>query len=235
MERPTYGIVGRGRLATHMARYLELESQTFAAWHRGMPCAPAEALGDARFILLAISDDALDSFLSGEPDLAALNVVHFSGSRTLAGATGMHPLMTFGPETYDLATYRSIPFVTDRGGAGFSDVFPALTNLNWAIDPDLKPLYHAMCVLAGNFPTLLWSKAFEVFERDLGLPRDVLAPYLVRSLENTLESGGKALTGPLARGDRGTVRNNLAALGDDPFAEIYRAFAHASGMQEMQQ
>lgn len=233
MDRPTYGIAGRGRVATHMARYLELESQTFATWHRGMACGPAEALGDARFLLLAISDDALEDFLTSEPELATLNLVHFSGSKTIPGATGMHPLMTFGPKTYDLETYRAIPFITDRGAPAFSDVFPALSNLSWAIGPEEKPLYHAMCVMAGNFPTLLWSKAFEVFERDLGLPRDVLVPYLARTLENSLESGGKALTGPLVRGDVGTVQQNLAALGNDPFANIYRAFAHVAGMQEI--
>lgn len=233
MDKPTYGIVGRGRLARHMAQYLELESQTVATWHRGLSCTPAEALGDARFILLAIRDDALDPFLAEEPALAALNVVHFSGSRTVTGATGMHPLMTFGPETYDLKTYRAIPFITERGGLAFQDVFPALTNLSLAIDPEQKPLYHALCVMAGNFPTLLWAKAFKSFEQELGLPREVLAPYLARTLENTLASGGSALTGPLVRGDRGTVQSNLEALGSDPFAEIYRAFARAAGMQEI--
>ena len=233
MDIPAYGIVGRGRLANHIARYLELESQSCVTWHRGMACAPAEALGDARFILLAISDDALEPFLANEPELAALNVVHFSGSKTVPGATGMHPLMTFGPETYDLDTYRAIPFVTERGGPAFSDVFPLLTNLSWVIDPEQKSLYHALCVMAGNFPVLLWARAFESFERDLGLPRDVLAPYLARTLENTLESGGSALTGPLARGDRGTVKRNLEAIGSGPFADIYRAFARAAGMQEL--
>ena len=35
MEKPTYGLIGRGRVATHMARYLKLEAQPFLSWHRG--------------------------------------------------------------------------------------------------------------------------------------------------------------------------------------------------------
>ena len=36
MNEPTYGLIGRGRVATHMARYLELEAQPFVTWHREM-------------------------------------------------------------------------------------------------------------------------------------------------------------------------------------------------------
>lgn len=233
MKQPAYGIVGRGRVATHMARYLELESQQYSAWHRGMSRTPGDALGDAPVILLAISDDALETFLAEHLELSGRTFVHFSGSRVLESAAGLHPLMTFGPEPYTLETYRSIPFVTEQGATGFSEIFPTLVNPSWEIDISLKPLYHALCVMAGNFATLLWSKAFQDFESRLGLPRQILRPYLSQTLENTLRNGGKALTGPLARGDRVTARQNIAALGNDSYAGLYRAFAKSYGMQEI--
>lgn len=233
MEYPTYGLVGRGRVATHMARYLELEAIPFARWHRGMNRAAESVLVGTPVILLAISDDALRPFLSAHPALAERTVIHFSGAAVIEGASGMHPLMTFGPKPYDPETYRAIPFVCERGGLSFGEVFPGLPNPSRAIDPELKPLYHALCVMAGNFPALLWNKAFGEFEQRLGLPHELLRAYLYQTLENTLESGGKALTGPLARGDRGTVDRNLAALGDDTYAGVYRAFARSHGMQEL--
>ncbi len=183
-------------------------------------------------LLLAISDDALEPFLAAHPTLARKTCVHFSGSRTVPGAHGLHPLMTFGPKPYSREAYRAIPFVGEQGGLAFSEVFPSLPNPSWAIDPRDKARYHALCVLAGNFPTLLWAKAFEAFEAQLDLPRAILAPYLEQTLRNTLESGGTALTGPLARGDRGTVARNLDALDGDPYAAVYRAFARAHGLQE---
>lgn len=232
MEHITYGVVGRGRVAMHMTRYLELESQPVRQWHRGRWTTPESALEGSDVVLLAISDDALEPFLEAHPDLAHATCLHFSGSRAVEGAYGFHPLMTFGPETYDRETYRAIPFVTERGGPEFSDLFPALPNPSWSIDPDQKALYHALCVLAGNFPTLLWNKSFDLFEARLGLPRTMLTPYLEQTLRNTLASGGEALTGPLARGDRGTVARNLRALEGDAYADVYRAFARAHGLQE---
>jgi predicted short-subunit dehydrogenase-like oxidoreductase (DUF2520 family) len=233
MEEPTYGLIGRGRVATHLAHYLELEKQPFSIWHRGMDRPPAEVVGDADLLLLAISDGALEPFLAEHRELASVTAVHFSGSLVVGAAHGLHPLMTFGPELYELETYRSIPFIEEREGLGFREVFPALRNPSWAIDREHKPLYHALCVLAGNFTTLLWSKAFDDFETRLGLPRQALLPYLTRTVNNTTRTGRTALTGPLARGDADTVARDLRALGDDPFEGVYRAFAAAHECQEV--
>lgn len=233
MTTPTYGLIGRGRLATHLERYLELENQPVLQWHREMPRPPAAVLADATHILLAISDDALEPFAADHRELLDRPLVHFSGSLSIDGADGLHPLMTFGPDPYAIETYRSIPFIAERGGAAFSEVFPALDNPSWTIDRELKPLYHALCVLAGNFTTLLWSKAFEDFEDRLGLPREVLRPYLERTAANTIERGADALTGSLARGDGGTLARDLAALDGDPFGEVYRAFAAAFDGEEV--
>lgn len=233
MDRPTYGLVGRGRVATHLRHYLELERQRVRHWHRGLEEPPSVTLEGATVILLAISDDALAAFVDAHPGLGDCPMVHFSGSLTLGGVCGLHPLMTFGPDPYDLATYRAIPFIEERGGASFHDIFPALDNPVFALDPDLKPLYHALCVLAGNFTTVLWAKAFEEFEGTLGLPREVLRPFLERTVANTLDAGSAALTGSMARSDRGTIARDLAALDGDPFGEVYRAVARVFETEEV--
>ncbi len=234
MDAPSYGLVGRGRVASHMAHYLELEGQQVTRWRRGFQHPPAESLSDTDIILLAISDNALDGFIADNPALRDRPLVHFSGSRVVNGAHGLHPLMTFGPEVYDLEFYRSIPFVEERGDLGFKDLFPHLRNPSWAIDPDDKPLYHALCVLAGNFTTILWAKAMEEFESRLGLPRDVLRPYLERTAVNTLDQGREALTGSLARGDRETIARDLEGLDGDEFREVYLAFTHAFAAMEVE-
>jgi predicted short-subunit dehydrogenase-like oxidoreductase (DUF2520 family) len=140
--------------------------------------------------------------------------------------------MTFGRRLYDLETYRAIPFVEERNGLRFQTAFPGLINTSWAIDPGDKALYHALCVAAGNLTTLLWARAFSDFEEKLGLPREILRPFLERTAANTLADGDKALTGSLARGDRGTIERDLAALEGDALGEIYRIFARAAGVTE---
>ncbi len=231
--RPTYGLIGRGRVATHMARYLEFETRPVVTWHRGMASSPERALDGADIILLAVSDDAIPSLIGDHPELNDRPLVHFSGSLVVDGVPGFHPLMTFGPELYDRATYRSIPFITEIGHSGFTELFPGLVNPSWPIDPALKPLYHALCVLGGNFTTLVWSKVFEDFEDRLGVPGEALGPYLAQTCHNTSRSRRAALTGPMVRGDRETVARDLLALEGDPAAQVYRACAAMFDLEEV--
>jgi predicted short-subunit dehydrogenase-like oxidoreductase (DUF2520 family) len=232
MEYPTYGLVGRGRLASHLAHYLQLEGRSVARWHRGHTVPPHSVLGNSDVVLLAISDDALTEFIAAHPELGDKTLVHFSGSFTVRGVDCAHPLMTFDRELYDLETYRRVPFITDRGGAAFSELFPGLDNPSWSVEPEQKPLYHALCVLSGNFTTILWSKAMEDFESKLGLPREVLRPYLERTAVNTLEHGRSSLTGSLDRGDRSTIARDLEGLAGDPFREVYVAISDALSTME---
>jgi hypothetical protein len=233
MTEPTYGLIGRGRVATHMAHYLKLEQQRCLQWHREIPDPPEQVLAGADIFLLAINDDAIAPFLERHPDLRERPVVHFSGSLVMDGASGLHPLMTFGPDVYELTAYRAVPFVWEAGGLGFHEAFPNLVNPSWPLDPELKPLYHALCVLSGNFTTLVWAKAFEDFEHRLGLPREILLPYLERTCRNTAAFGGDALTGSLARGDTETVERDLRALAGDPYADVFEALTRVFELEEV--
>jgi predicted short-subunit dehydrogenase-like oxidoreductase (DUF2520 family) len=234
MDRPTYGLIGRGRLATHLARYFQLEKLPYRQWHRNDPEPLRVIIEGCDVLLLAISDDAIEPFVAANPAVRDRTVVHFSGSLVVDQAHGLHPLMTFGPELYDHETYRAIPFVGERGGPSFDEVFPTLGNPSWVLETDLKPLYHALCVLAGNFTTMLWNKAFADFEQRLGLPRAVLLPYLERTAANTVATGEAALTGSLARGDQLTIDRDLAALEGDPYREVYQALARAFAHEEVE-
>ena len=63
-------------------------------------------------------------------------------------------------------------------------------------------------------------------------PSRLLRPLLEAALDNALEFGDKAMTGPVVRGDVGTVQAHLAALADNPpdIEVAYRALATA-GLQ----
>lgn len=231
-ETPTYGLVGRGRVASHMARYLELEGQPLENWHRGLESTPETALASSDVILLAVSDAAVQPFIDDHPELARRRCVHFAGGLVVDGVHGLHPLMTFGAEPYDVETYRAIPFVEDVDGVGFREIFPLLRNPAWPLSREKRDLYHALCVLAGNFTTLLWCKAFDDFERRLGLPRETLRPFLMKTCDNTIRLGPAALTGPLSRGDVATVARDLDALAGDAFEPVYRAFVSTCNLGE---
>lgn len=228
LEKKTLGLVGSGRLATHLNYYLIESGYNIKRWSRSLsPITVAETLKGCDAILLAISDDAIESFVKDNSLLDGPPLIHFSGSKSVPGVTGFHPLMTFTEKLFPLDFYPSIPFVCEAGGVSFVKIFSLLKNPVETIDPNKKSLYHALCVLSGNFTALLWAKTERAFSEDLGLNPSVLVPYRVKQFNNINDSPLNALTGPLVRDDIGTIDANLKALEGDPYHEVYTAFLHA--------
>jgi len=219
----SYLLIGSGRVARHIAHYFHLLNISFQSWDRSQdPHALARKVSAASHVLLAISDGALEGFYRQHLAGHDKTVVHFSGARHIEGMISAHPLMTFGPELYDLEFYKKIHF-TLTGVSSLNEALPGLPNPFSVITPEQKPLYHAYCVLGGNFVTLLAGKMLSGFA-ELNIPQEAAAVYLQKVIGNTLAHPGNALTGPLVRKDTETVQANLTALANDPYLEIYQAF-----------
>lgn len=219
-----YLIVGAGKLAKHLNHYLSLLELQPLSWDRSQdPHLLKTKVAEATHILLAISDSAIENFY--RKNLAGLDktVVHFSGALNIPDLIAAHPLMTFGPELYDRDTYFHIHF-TLTGAENLNEALPGLPNNFSVLAPEHKALYHALCVMGGNFPVILWQKMFAEFDR-LGLPHEAARIYLETILHNTMKNPATALTGPLARGDKYTVIKNIEALENDPFQKVYFTFA----------
>ena len=237
-SKPHYALLGDGRLARHMRHYLGLLELPCSGWARNGASSfnthtesdPAlrlrATIAPASHVLLLVADDAVADLLRKYPFLHGRTLVHSAGALSLPGVAGAHPLMTFAGRFYSLEQYRQMPFLVEHGFV-FSDILPGLPNPHHTVRVEQKALYHALCVMAGNFPQLLWQAASQRFEQQLQVPASVLEPYLRQVLENYLADPQGALTGPLARGDRQTVARNLAALEHDPLAGLYQAFVDA--------
>ena len=222
-----FGIVGDGRVARHFRHYFDLLNRPVRVWsRRAADRTPVDALAPCGTVLILISDAAIEPFIGAWPDLGTHRLVHCSGSLVTAPAECAHPLMTFGPDLYDLATYERIPFVLDTGGTPFDALLPGLPNPSFTIPATDRPSYHAHCVMAGNFSTLLWAKLFGELER-FGVPAEAARPFLMQTTRNLVAHAEQGLTGPLARGDAATIAANLTALEGDPFREVYSAFVRA--------
>jgi 2-dehydropantoate 2-reductase len=220
-------LIGSGRTATHFKNYFQLLKVPFQTWNRrdNSKKELQNMLPEAKRIWVLISDGALKSFIRDELFEAAGPIFHSSGALEIPGAIGLHPLMTFSsscPSLEPLEFYTSIPFVLTNSKK-LQDYFPELSNPSFHIRPESKAKYHALCVLSGNFTTLLWQQAFRGFA-DMGLPRQVAEPYLSKIVANILQNPGEALTGPLARKDRNTIESNLSSLEGDPLQDIYQSF-----------
>lgn len=223
---PTYLIIGSGRVAQHFQCYLSLLQLPFESWSRQQNNAQDLVFFSKKssVVLLLISDQAIASFVEQCPFLKEKNLVHFSGALAIEGIHSAHPLMTFTPGCYDLATYQKIPFILSTEGPAFAQLLPGLPNAAYHVPEQLRPYYHALCVLSGNFTALLWQKFFKELEGRFQLPKEVAHPYLQQVMQNLLGSTQQALTGPLMRGDQKTITANLQALESDDFQKIYQAF-----------
>ncbi len=225
--QPSYGLVGSGQAARHFGRYLRLRRIPFKRWTRRSGVPAEKALADCGTILLLIKDDALAPFIKAHPFLKGKRLVHFSGSLTVPGVVGLHPLVSFAPKRLSLKDYERIAFISETGGPSLQDIFPRLKNPSYGVLPRMKPYYHALCVMAGNFPVLLWRKFFREFSRVTGAPASAAKPYLDSVLANLGRGPSAVLSGPFARRDAGTIRRNAAALKGDSYQPVYRAFARA--------
>lgn len=221
----------------------------------GVPLLGADRIVErSELVLLTVPDDELPGLAAG---LAAAGIspggqviVHTSGAHGIdvlspleeAGcvALAIHPAMTFTGTAADLPRLVGCPMaITAR---------PALAPIAEALVVELegrpvrlaegdRALYHAALSHGANHLVVLVDQAREVLAR-LGVdsPGDYLRPLLTAALEESLNRGAEALTGPVRRGDAGTVAAHLAALrdleqdgaGSPDIRATYRALALAA-------
>jgi predicted short-subunit dehydrogenase-like oxidoreductase (DUF2520 family) len=241
--RAPYGFVGDGRLSRHWRHYFSSLGIHWKLWSRRLArtggLSPGQALAGCDIILLAVADDAIQPVLDGlrAEGLDDRSFVHFCGGRSFAGAWGAHPLMSFGAALYEPAFYREIPVFAEADGARpdpaahFRALFPQLPNPCFPLRIEDKAYYHALCALAGGMTAVLWREFFEAMAARFGAPRETLACYPRRIIENVVASADGALTGPVARGDTGTIRTHLDALDGSPLGPVYQAFIAAAGRE----
>ena len=204
-----------------------MKAISYTHWSSQSINSVEQAMNNADVVLLAISDDAIDLFLETHSTLQNKPCVHFSGAHHSQLAWGYHPLMTFGQERFDQETYESILFVQQDDTPDFKNIFPCLTNPSIKISAQDKAYYHALCVMANNFTTLLWQKFFQEMSQRFNAHEDAMKTFLNQTLTNISANPEHALTGPLIRNDQNTLKKNMEALSHDPFLCVYQSFVQS--------
>jgi predicted short-subunit dehydrogenase-like oxidoreductase (DUF2520 family) len=197
----------------------------------GVPLLPAdEVVAAADLVVLAVPDDTLAGLVAGLAETGAWRAgqlaFHTSGAHGLAVLApaeqagvlplALHPAMTFSGAPEDADRLTGAPFgVTSR--AEYRAVAETLV-LEMGGEPffvaeEDRRLYHAALVTGANHLVTLVAEAADLL-REAGVadPSRVLAPLLAAALDNGLRRGDRGLTGPVSRGDVGTVRNHLETL-----------------------
>jgi predicted short-subunit dehydrogenase-like oxidoreductase (DUF2520 family) len=192
--------------------------------------AEAQALLDeVELIIVAVPDDAIASVAGGLRMYGGQAMVHTSGALdadvlapAMAAGTqigAFHPLVAFADTERAVAALRGATVAIegdDQLAALLADMAEALGARPVRLAPGSKAAYHAAAVLAaGGFVALL--DAIAELGRVAGLDEvgalAIYGPLIEGTLGNARALGVRAaLTGPIARGDLGTLEAHLAAL-----------------------
>jgi predicted short-subunit dehydrogenase-like oxidoreductase (DUF2520 family) len=197
----------------------------------GVAVRTPDAIGpDVDLLMLAVPDDALPALVEGLVNAGAVRagqfVAHTSGRygigvlspATAIGALplALHPAMTFTGTTVDLDRLTGVCFgVTSPlvlRPAAEALVLEMGGDPVWIDEVD-RPLYHAALAHGANHLVTLVASSMDLL-RAAGVddPQRLLGPLLSAALDNALRSGDAGLTGPVVRGDAGTLAAHLDVL-----------------------
>ena len=225
------GIIGAGRVGAVLGaalaraghRITGVYAVSDASRRRAADLLPEAPIRDvpavldaAELVVLAVPDDVLASLVQG---LATAG--HWTAGQVVVHTSGRHGVRILDP----VLAAHALPLA----------LHPAMTFTVWIAEED-RTAYHAALAHGANHLTTLLAQASDIL-RAAGVerPDHVLRPLVSAALDNALRLGDAALTGPVSRGDVGTVRDHLREL-DRIAPDIkgtYVALARATALRAM--
>lgn len=210
---PRCSVVGRGRLGSALTRRLAEAGIAVTGPHgRGHDGSGSDV------VLLCVPDDAIrDAATAVAPGPL---VGHVSGATTLDALAphegfSIHPLMTVtGAETVLAGAPCAVAGGSARALALAERLAAALGMRAVRIADGDRAAYHAAASVAANYLLAVEGLATRL-AATAGLDPAALAPLVRAAVDGWQERGAAAaLTGPVARGDAGTVARQRAAVAE---------------------
>ena len=203
------------------------QAQTAAGAVGARALGPGDSLPPADLLVLATRDDDIAPVAAALAErIAGIgSAVHLSG---LASVSTLAPLVGAGMDVGSFHPLQTLPSpeagAARLGGAWVAvtaspplrgrlhDLAASLGAHPFDLADHAKALYHAGAASAANFPLLALSMASDLFEA-VGVPFEAARPLVEAVIANAFEIGPRpSLTGPVARGDIGTVEAQLDAV-----------------------
>jgi len=183
----------------------------------------------AELIFITTPDDAIPSVVSEVQWHSGQNVVHCSGAdsteilepaKKLGAHVGVfHPLQTFASVREAIDNISDSTFALEAQEPLLNTLKEMATDLDgyWVeLKASDKVLYHAAAVIACNYMVTLVKLATDLWQTFSIPPQQAtraLLPLLRGTINNINNVGiPRCLTGPIARGDTGTITKHLNAL-----------------------
>lgn len=207
--------------------------------------APPDLLLEADVVVLAVRDEAVAEVASVLLNTGLVNarhvLLHCSGAMSASAALGavqdrvggigtLHPLRAIADGRTAMRELAGAVFGVEgnaRGLAAARRLVQAMGGKPLALSGEQMTAYHTAAAMASNYVVALMDAATELLARagvEAGDALAALLPLIQGSLANVERQGlAEGLTGPIRRGDQGTVARHLRALEGSPaLAELYR-------------
>jgi predicted short-subunit dehydrogenase-like oxidoreductase (DUF2520 family) len=210
---PRLAIIGQGRLGNALTDGLRRSgAEVMGPFGRGADGAGADAVllcvpdGEITAASVAVSPGPLVGHCSGATGLEVLAPHE---------AFALHPLMTVTAAGARFAgAGAAIAGSTPRALALAAQLAQAVGMSPVHVGEQDRAIYHAAASIASNFLVTLEGAA-ETLAGIAGIERKLLVPLVRATVENWAASGAeRALTGPIARGDEGTIAAQRAAIAE---------------------
>jgi predicted short-subunit dehydrogenase-like oxidoreductase (DUF2520 family) len=193
-------------------------------------CRTAQEVADAaELVFITTPDDVITQVCSEVQWHEGQSVVHCSGAHSvdilepakkLGAAVGsFHPLQTFADVDQAIENVPGSTFALEAEEPLLSTLkeLTLLLNGSWVeLKPGEKVLYHTAAVFACNYLVTLVKLALDLW-LDFGVSSREATRALLPLLQGTINNIDNiglpdCLTGPVARGDSGTIERHLSAL-----------------------
>ena len=190
----------------------------------------AQELADAaELVFITTPDDVITQVCDEVQWHEGQSVVHCSGAhsvdilesaRILGAAVGsFHPLQTFADVSQAIKNLPGSTFALEAEEPLLSTLkeLTSLLNGNWVeLKPGDKVLYHTAAVFACNYLVTLVKLALDLW-LDFGVSSKKATTALLPLLKGTIKNIDviglpDCLTGPVARGDLGTIERHLSSI-----------------------
>jgi len=211
-----------------------VEASTFVGCSTAVASDQLSAAITAKIILLAVPDDQIKTVarqLQREGVLTAqMTIVHFSGlhpaemvrdnCHPATALLSLHPLLPFASREVAFEALSGCPCALESSCRQAlilgEQLVDAIGGRCFTIASEKKVLYHTAASMASNYFVTLFASARDLLEKcgiDAEQATALLLPLVQASLNNVQKLGAEqGLTGPIVRGDCGTVAKHIEAL-----------------------
>lgn len=217
---------------------------------QGKACDTINDLPPADIILITTPDDNIQKcceLLSQTDNLKENSIVtHCSGllpsdilhsvKQKHCHVASIHPMRSFADPHISIQEYAGTYCAVEGDEEAIkiiSPLFKSIESITFNIDKNTKHMYHAAGVIASNYLVTLYNTALQCLQEidvENEIAHGLIANIMQSTLNNltTTRSPDASLTGPIQRGDIGTIEKHLESLSTIKLDSLYKTLGLAT-------